>query len=90
MRRATRRLAGRNHPKWCPMSSVIDSEVLTIGQICRHLDVPLHRVEYVINSRSILPCGRVGNCRLFRQADVERIAQALASIERKKGVDDAV
>jgi DNA-binding transcriptional MerR regulator len=57
----------------------------TVGEIARRYGVPVHRVEYVIRSRNIRPSGRAGNCRIFREEDVERIASHLRHIDRQKG-----
>jgi hypothetical protein len=59
----------------------------TVGEIARRLGHPVHRVEYVIRSRRIRPTGRAGNCRVFAEEDIIRIATELAAIERRKGGD---
>ena len=59
------------------------SEVLTVGQIARRLNEPLHRVEYAIKTRSIEPWGSTGNARLFVEADVERVAEAIRDIDSR-------
>jgi hypothetical protein len=56
----------------------------TVGEIARRLGQPVHRVEYVIRSRQIRPCGRAGNCRVFAEADVERIAADLQVIDQRR------
>ncbi len=57
---------------------------LTIGQIARRLDEPLHRVEYAIKSRAITPNGIAGIVRLFREDDIDRIADALREIDARR------
>jgi DNA-binding transcriptional MerR regulator len=57
----------------------------TVGEIARRLGQPVHRVEYVLRSRHIQPGGRAGNCRVFTEEDVARIAAELRLIESRKG-----
>jgi hypothetical protein len=57
----------------------------TVGEIARRLGQPVHRVEYVIRARQIQPGGRAGNCRVFAEEDVARIAAELRLIEGRKG-----
>ena len=38
---------------------------LTIGELARQLDCPIHKVEYLIISRNIKPVQRAGNLRIF-------------------------
>ena len=59
--------------------------VPTVGEIARRLEVPVHRVEYVIQSRHILPTGRAANLRVFSESDIQYIASELRRIEREKG-----
>lgn len=58
--------------------------MLTIGEIARRLGVPSHRVEYILRTRDIPPKGIAGNCRVYEEAAVERIAEILRSIDAKK------
>jgi len=62
------------------------SSLPTVGEIARRLNVPLHRVEYVILSRNLRPSGRAGNARVFTEADVAHIASELRRIDEQKGV----
>jgi hypothetical protein len=57
----------------------------TLGEIARRLAQPVHRIEYIIRSRHIYPASRAGNCRVFAETDVARIATELASIGGQKG-----
>jgi len=52
--------------------------LLTVGEIAQRLGVPLHRVEYLIRSRRIVPASRAGNVRVFAEDDVLRLAKELA------------
>jgi hypothetical protein len=59
----------------------------TVGEIARRLGQPIHRIEYIIRSRRIEPCGRAGNSRVFSEDSVAAIAAALAAIDHPKGDD---
>ncbi len=56
----------------------------TVGEIARRLEVPIHRVEYVIRARSIAASGWAGNARVFSDADVRRIAEELQAMELRQ------
>ena len=56
----------------------------TIGAIARELNQPVHRIEYVINSRRMQPAQRVGNLRVFTDSDVQFIAAEVRRIEAEK------
>jgi hypothetical protein len=70
---------------------------VTVGEIARRIDVPLHRVEYLIRARRIAAIGRAGNARVFSESVVQRIAEEVAavrgasstSMERSRPVDAA-
>lgn len=59
--------------------------LLTVGEIARRLRQPLHRVEYVIRSRNIPAAGWAGHARVFRDADLGRIASELRRIAEERG-----
>jgi len=63
--------------------------LLTVGEIARRLGQPLHRVEYVIRSRNILPAGWAGHARVFRDADLTRVAAELKRIDRERDANQA-
>ena len=52
----------------------------TVARIAEHLEVARHRVEYVIDSRGILPLDRAGIARMFGPRDVDLIAHELRRI----------
>ena len=56
------------------------SELLTVTEIARRLDVAPHAVTYVVKTRGIEPARWVGHARLFDEAAVGRIASELARI----------
>jgi len=56
--------------------------------IARELGVPLHRVQYILDTRCyILPAARAGRLRLYDLKAVAMIRDALIAIDAKKGVD---
>jgi hypothetical protein len=57
----------------------------TVGEIARRLGKPLHRVEYILRTRDIRPTGMAGNCRVYSDSDVDRIATELQHIDARKG-----
>ena len=54
---------------------------LTIGEVARQLQVPLHRAEYLVRSRGIQPVARAGNARLFSESDVRQLRSELNQTE---------
>jgi hypothetical protein len=60
----------------------------TVGEIARRLCEPVHRIEYVLRTRNICPCGVAGNARVYAEEDVERIAAVLRRIDAEKGDDE--
>lgn len=60
----------------------------TVGEISRRIGVPIHRVEYVIQSRGIHPAGRAGNLRVYTDADVAHIESELRRIAADRGEID--
>lgn len=60
----------------------------TVGEISRRLDVPLHRIEYVIRSRQIEPVSVAGNSRVFSEQQVQLIASELRRIEAEHGSNE--
>jgi len=51
--------------------------LLTVGEIARRLNQPVHRVEYLIRTRRRRPVARAGNLRVFTEEDIEWIAAEL-------------
>lgn len=60
----------------------------TIGEIAKHLNVPLHRVEYVVRSRSHIQARAIaGAARCFDDEAVAQIRHELNVIDaRRTGV----
>ncbi len=64
---------------------------LSTGQIALQLGIPQWRVHYLLTSRGIKECQRVGNCRLFLPEIIETLREELAGIDsRKRNVGSAV
>jgi len=59
---------------------------LTIGEVARQLQVPLHRAEYLVRSRRIQPVARAGNARLFSEADVRQLRTELNQTEPERSL----
>lgn len=58
----------------------------TVGEIARRLGQPVHRIEYLIRSRGLVPLGNAGNARVFSEATVDRIAAELHRIDEEREV----
>lgn len=48
-------------------------KLLTVGEIAKQLDCPIHKVEYIIMSRGIKPVQLAGRFRVFDDGALERI-----------------
>jgi len=60
------------------MMTTAPPSLMTTGQVAAAMDVPLHRVQYAIATRSIAPAGRVAGIRVFGPAEVDAIRAALS------------
>jgi DNA-binding transcriptional MerR regulator len=61
-------------------------ELFLIGEVSRRLNVPAHRIAYLFLTRKLAePELRLGNRRVFNEADVRRIAVALG-LTKKEGI----
>lgn len=68
------------------MSATATTEFFSVNQIAREMQVPPHRIRYLIESRLIEPVGRVGSTRLWDQGVIDRLKGELAGM-RRRGVD---
>jgi hypothetical protein len=57
---------------------------LTIGEICRRLSEPPHRVRYVMQTRGIAPSSRAGMAGIYTEADLTHIQSELRRIDSEK------
>ena len=56
----------------------------TLGKVAQHLQVPVHRVQYILRSRPQLrPAATAGRLRLFDDETIEQIARELQSINSR-------
>jgi hypothetical protein len=65
------------------MSSRIPA-LLTVGEIARRLDRPMHRIEYLLRSRHVKPSGRAGNALVYGESDVTFIAAELQRMDAER------
>lgn len=62
-----------------------EKPALTVGEIARRLDIPVHRVTYLLKTRDIRPTLRAGIARVFSEDDVTRLAAELDKPEKSAG-----
>lgn len=55
----------------------------SIGHLSEKFNVPVHRLEFAINSRKIEPCGWAGNSRIFDESGAAKVGAALTEISAK-------
>lgn len=66
------------------MQTTRPPELNTLGKVAQHLQVPVHRVQYVLRSRPHLrPAATAGRLRLFDDQTIEQIAKELQTIDSK-------
>lgn len=66
------------------MTASINS-LVTPGDIARILREPMHRVDYVLNTRqSIRPMRRAGIVRLFGPEAIDEVRQEISAIDAKR------
>jgi len=61
-------------------------QLFTVGDLARRAGVPVHRVTYLIETRSILPIGRAGQSRVFSAAAAEQVLVALNQIAAERSI----
>lgn len=61
-------------------------QMLTTGQIAEKLNIPVWKVQYLLNSRGIKPDQRVGHLRAFLPTILNRLKAELDAMRVKKGV----
>ena len=60
----------------------MSERALTVGEIARRLNCPIHRIEYLVQSRNIQPTQRAGNLRVFSQETYAFIEAELKKSQR--------
>ena len=63
----------------------LSSQIASLGEIAERLNVPIHRVEYVIRSRQIKPALVVGGRHIYSEAQIQRISSEIRRIDEEKG-----
>ena len=62
----------------------MNEQLFLIGDVARRLNVAPHRVAYLFLTRKLPePQLRLGNRRIFTEADVRRVAEALGTKEER-------
>jgi hypothetical protein len=59
-------------------------QVVSLGDISRRLGKPIHRIDYVVRSRNIVPALIVGGRHFYNEAAVQHIASEIRRIEAEK------
>ena len=59
------------------------TEMLTTGQIAEKLNIPLWKVQYLLNSRGIKPDQRVGHLRAFLPTIIDQLKAELYAMRSK-------
>lgn len=49
------------------------NKALTIGEIARRLDWPVHRVQYAVRAERVEPAFRAGNLRVFNDSVLDQL-----------------
>lgn len=60
------------------MSAETLPRLATLPMVAEHVGEPLHRLEYVVRTRSIEPRVRVAGMRMFHRDQLDHIREALA------------
>jgi len=55
----------------------VPTRALTVGEIAVRLGQPVHRIEYVIDSRRLRPMAWAGHARIFSESDLQFIESVL-------------
>jgi hypothetical protein len=57
---------------------------LSIADIARRLDVPRHRVLWVVDTYSVRPAATIGECRGYTEASVKTVREHLDRIDSSR------
>ncbi len=63
----------------------LSAQIASLGEIARRLNVPIHRVEYVIRTRHIAPALVAGGRYFYCEASVQRIGSEIKRIDEERG-----
>lgn len=62
-----------------------EPKLLTVGRVAAELNVPLHRVLYVLATRAhVRPRARAGSLRLYDRAAVAMVRHELTAIDARR------
>ena len=61
------------------------TRVLTVGEIAARLGQPIHRIEYVIDSRGLRPTAWAGHARIFSESDLQFIEGVIRKMDADRG-----
>lgn len=67
------------------MSTCAQAPLYGVGDLVRMLELPLHRIDYLLESRAIRPVCRVGGHRAFDQAALDLLRAEITKGHRKRG-----
>lgn len=62
----------------------LSAQIASLGEIARRLDVPIHRVEYVVRTRNIEPTLIAGGRHFYSVASVQRIGSEINRIAEER------
>lgn len=74
-------------PAYPPLeeNSMSGDSRFTVRDIAKRLDVPIHRVKYAMQLYDIEARERVGIIRLFSEADIPAIQNAIRRVAERRG-----
>ena len=62
----------------------MSDRAITLGVIATRLNLPIHRVEYLIRARDIQPICRAGRFRVFDEQAVSAVKNEVELMEQRK------
>ena len=65
------------------------TRALTVGEIAARLGQPVHRIEYVIDSRRLRPTAWAGHARIFSESDLQFIESVLRKMDADREIGAA-
>ena len=58
--------------------------LMTVGEIAKRLNQPVHRIEYLIQARRIRPRAMAGNARCFDDAAVAELRRHINTLDARQ------
>jgi DNA-binding transcriptional MerR regulator len=62
----------------------MEERAITLGVMSSRLNIPIHRVEYLVRARDIKPVSRAGRFRVFDEQAIETLRQEVSQMEQRK------